>query len=76
MERQECYLGFPPLPEPDEISYRILNDPPCIRWRMARELFHIKNQKDRESLIEKLRPHLHIATDFRINEQIGFWNLG
>jgi len=71
MERQECYLGFPPLPEPDEISYRILNDPPCIRWRMARELFHIKNQNDRESLVEKLRPHLHIATDFRIKERIA-----
>lgn len=71
MERQECYLGFPPLPEPDEISYRLLNDPPCIRWRIARELFHIKNQEDRESLIEKLRPHLHIATDFRIKERIA-----
>ena len=71
MERQECYVGFPPLPEKDEILYRILNDPPSIRWRTARELFHIKCPRDREDLIGKLHPHLYSNNDNRIKERIA-----
>ena len=71
MERHECYIGFPPLPEKDEILHRILNDPPSTRWRTARELFHIKCPKDREDLINRLHPHLYSTDDFRIRERIA-----
>ncbi len=70
MERQDCYKGFPPLAEPDEIVARLLNDPPEIRWRVPRELFHIKETKDREALIEKLRPHLLETGDQNVKERL------
>ncbi len=70
MQREECYIGFPPLAEQDEIVDRLLNDPPEIRWRVARELFQIKDPKDRETLIEQLRPHLLGATDPRVKNRL------
>ncbi len=70
MERKEVYIGFPPLAEKSSIVEALLTDPPGIRWRVVRELFHIKEQTDRQEIIERLLPHLEKASDWRIKNRI------
>jgi predicted TIM-barrel fold metal-dependent hydrolase len=70
MQRQDAYVGFGPLAEKSEIVDRLLNDPPEMRWRMVRELFHIKDASDREELVNLLRPHLETIKDSRARLRI------
>jgi uncharacterized protein len=61
MQQEEIYIGFPLLPEKQSIIESLLNDPPEVRWRTVRKLFHIKNSTDREELILSLQSHLKAA---------------
>ncbi len=71
MEQQPNYIGFPPLPDADTITHRILTDPPQVRWRVARQLFQIRQAADRQTLIEQLHPYLHITACRRVRERIA-----
>ncbi|MBI5585206.1 MAG: amidohydrolase [Deltaproteobacteria bacterium] len=70
MEREEAYIGFPPLAEKSTIVEALLTDPPGIRWRIVRDLFQIKDQNDRQEIIETLRLHLEQMEDWRIRNRI------
>lgn len=71
MKKKTLYFGFPPLPHKDELVEALVHDPPEVRWRVVRDLYRIGEKKDREELIEKLRPHLSQADDFRVNYRIN-----
>jgi len=70
MQTSESYIGFPPLPDPSEIVTALLNDPFDIRWRVVRQLFRIKEGRDREVLIQALQPFLYEVGDFRVKSRI------
>jgi predicted TIM-barrel fold metal-dependent hydrolase len=70
MLQQETYVGFPPLPEKEAIVEALLNDPPNVRWRTVRQLFQIKDNQDREALIQRLQPHLKAAEDWRLRYRL------
>ncbi len=71
MQPSKSYIGFPPLPQKQDIVDALLNDPPEIRWRIVRQLFRIENRQDREDLIEALQPHLYQTDDFRIKLRLA-----
>ncbi|MFH0730933.1 MAG: amidohydrolase family protein [Pseudomonadota bacterium] len=48
----------------------LLTDPPEIRWRVVRDLFQIKDSKDREVLIEMLQHRLDRIDDPRIKSRV------
>ncbi len=71
MEQKEAYVGFPPLPDKDEIAARLVHDPPDVRWRLVRDIFRIKSPEDRQYLVEKLQPLVNEdMADFRIKYRI------
>jgi predicted TIM-barrel fold metal-dependent hydrolase len=70
MQRQEQYIGFPPLPEKQAIIDALLKEPPEVRWRTVRLLFQIKENSDREDLIQSLQPHLKEADDWRLRYRL------
>ncbi len=70
MQREDMYIGFPPLPGKKEIVQALLNDPLEIRWRLVRDLFQIKESRDREELIEDLQPWLQQADDPLVKKRI------
>jgi predicted TIM-barrel fold metal-dependent hydrolase len=70
MQRENDYVGFPPLREPSAIMRALLSDPPEIRWRVVRDLFQIKDSKDREVLIEMLQPRLEQIADARVKSRV------
>jgi len=70
MEQSENYIGFPPLPAPEDIVDALVNDPPQVRWRVVRDLFRIKEPEQKQDLIERLNPKLFEVSDFRINYRI------
>lgn len=70
MQQQDCYIGFPPLPDQDAIVDALLNDPPQVRWRVVRQLFRIEDIHDREALIQALQPHLKAADDWRLRYRL------
>ena len=63
-------MGFPPLPDPTDIVTALLNDPPDVRWRVVRQLFRIKERRDREVLIRVLQPCLYEVNDSRVKSRI------
>jgi predicted TIM-barrel fold metal-dependent hydrolase len=71
METSESYVGFPPLPDKNDIVNTLLNDPPYIHWRVVRKLFRIKQGKDREEIIEALRPRLYEVDDDKIKYRLN-----
>ncbi|MBL7225802.1 MAG: amidohydrolase [Desulfobacteraceae bacterium] len=70
MEENPSYIGFPPLPDKEDIVEALVYDPPDVRWRVVRDLFRIRDQKNREELIERLRPYLFQVDDFRVKYRI------
>ena len=70
MQTSESYIGSPPLPEPPDIVTALLDDPPDVRWRVVRQLFRIKERRDREVLIQALQPCLYEVDDFRVKSRI------
>jgi uncharacterized protein len=70
MQQLEIYHGFPPLPDKDAIVASLLNDPLAVRWRTVRQLFQIKDNEDREALIQILQPHLKAADDWRLRYRL------
>jgi len=70
MKANESYIGFPPLPEVDDIVEALVNDPPERRWRVIRDLFRIDDPKASQELIAKLQPYVYETADFRIKYRI------
>lgn len=70
MNGKECYVGFPPLPDPQELIHALVNDPPERRWRLVRDLFRVADKGDVEELIESLQQRIYEAQDFRIRNRI------
>ncbi len=70
MKEKECYVGFPPLPNEDEIVHSLVYDPPEVRWRVVRNLFRIADKSAIQRLIEKLRPYLADLDDFRVKYRV------
>ena len=70
MKEHPSYLGFSPLPEKEDMVEALFHDPPDTRWRVVRSLFRIADAKDREELIEELRPYLDQVDDFRVKHRI------
>jgi predicted TIM-barrel fold metal-dependent hydrolase len=70
MIESASYVGFPPLPEKGRIVESLVHDPPEVRWRVVRDLFRIRDAKDRQELIERLQPYLFEASDFRVRSRI------
>ena len=70
MKEKAFYLGFPALPGKDHLVEALVHDPPEVRWRIVRDLTRIEDRKDREELIEELRPCLSQTDDFRVNYRI------
>jgi predicted TIM-barrel fold metal-dependent hydrolase len=70
MQTSESYIGFSPLPDPSDIVTALLNDPFDVRWRVVRQLFRIKERRDRENLIQALQPYLYEVNDSRVKNRI------
>lgn len=70
MQREDVYVDFPPMRGQSEIVDALLTDPPDIRWRVVRELFQIKEGRDRELLIEILQHRLVQIDDHRIKSRV------
>ena len=70
MQTSESYIGFSPLPDPSDIVTALLDDPFDVRWRVVRQLFRIKERRDREVLIRILQPYLYEVEDFRVKSRI------
>lgn len=70
MQRADAYVGFPPLRKKSDLVNALLTDPVEIRWRVVRELFQIKDQTDREALINDLQECVARVTDPRIKSRI------
>ena len=70
MKANESYIGFPPLPEVDDIVEALVNDPPERRWRVVRDLFRIDDPEATQELIVKLQTHLYDIEDFRIKFRV------
>jgi predicted TIM-barrel fold metal-dependent hydrolase len=70
MKEHPSYIGFPPLPDREQIVDALVNDPPDVRWRVVRDLFRINDAQDRKALIEMLHPHVQAVSDFRIAYRI------
>ncbi len=70
MKEKECYVGFPPLPNEDEIVDALVHDPPDVRWRVVRKLFRIADKDAIQGLIERLRSHLSELDDFRVKYRV------
>ena len=70
MKEHPSYIGFPPLPDREQIVNALVNDPPDVRWRVVRDLFRINDPEDRKALIEMLQPHVREASDFRVQYRI------
>lgn len=70
MKENPSYIGFPPLPEKEDMVEALVHDPPEVRWRVVRDIFRIGDAADREELIEKLRPYLYQVDDFRVKYRI------
>jgi len=69
MKAKESYIGFPPLPDTDQIVDALIHDPPDRRWRIVRDLFRVDPQEAPE-LISRLQPYLYEIEDFRIKFRI------
>ena len=63
-------MGFQTLSDPSDIVKALLNDPPDVRWRVVRQLFRIKERRDREVLIRVLQPCLYEVNDSRVKDRI------
>jgi uncharacterized protein len=70
MKEKDVYIGFPPLPDVDDIVNALVHDPPDHRWRTVRSLFRIGDPKDSQELIARLQPYLYDEQDFRIKYRI------
>lgn len=70
LKESSSYLGFPPLPDQDELVRGLVHDPPEIRWRLVRALFRLEEERDRQELILRLQPQLEQAKDFRVKYRI------
>lgn len=70
MKESSSYIGFPPLPDKDEIVRALVHDPPEIRWRLVRALFRLAKEQDRQELILRLQPFLSRVEDFRVKYRI------
>lgn len=70
MKESSSYIGFPPLPDKDEIVQALVHDPPDTRWRVVRTLFRIEDQQDRDDLIKRLQPYLNEVDDFRVKYRL------
>ncbi|MBI5248195.1 MAG: amidohydrolase [Desulfomonile tiedjei] len=69
MKAKESYIGFPPLPDADQIVEALVHDPPDRRWKVVRDLFRIDPQETPE-LISRLQPYLYETEDFRVKYRI------
>ena len=70
MKTKESYVGFPPLPDVDQIVEALVQDPPDWRWRVVRDLFRIDDPNDVQELIARLQPYLYELEDFRVKFRI------
>ncbi len=70
MKESPSYIGFPPLPDKDEIVRALVDDPPEIRWRMVRVLLRLEEAQDRRELIDRLQPYFDRVDDIRIRYRI------
>lgn len=70
MKESPSYIGFPPLPDQDEIVRSLVHDPPEVRWRVVRALFRLEEEQDRQDLIVKLQPYLEQVDDFRVKYRV------
>jgi predicted TIM-barrel fold metal-dependent hydrolase len=70
LKESSSYIGFPPLPDKDEMVRALVHDPPEIRWRQVRALFRLEEEQDRQELILRLQPFLGRVEDFRVKYRI------
>jgi predicted TIM-barrel fold metal-dependent hydrolase len=70
LKESSSYIGFPPLPDKDEMVRALVHDPPEIRWRQVRALFRLAEEQDRQELILRLQPFLGRVEDFRVKYRI------
>jgi predicted TIM-barrel fold metal-dependent hydrolase len=70
MQQQDIYIGFPSLPDKQAIIDALLNDPLEVRWRTVRQMFQIKDVKEREDLIQSLQPYLKAADNWRLQYRL------
>jgi predicted TIM-barrel fold metal-dependent hydrolase len=70
LKESQSYIGFPPLPDKDELVRALVHDPPEMRWRQVRTLFRLEEDKDRQELIMRLQPYLGRVDDFRVKYRL------
>ena len=70
LKESSSYIGFPPLPDKDDLVRGLVHDSPEIRWRLVRALFRLEEEQDRQELILRLQPHLEQMRDFRVKYRI------
>ena len=70
LKESSSYIGFPPLPDKDDLVRGLVHDSPEIRWRLVRALFRLEEEQDRQELILRLQPHLEQVKDFRVKYRI------
>ena len=60
------YIGFPELPEIDEMVDHLVYDPPHVRWRVVRALLRIEDEGKLAEVRKKLEERLPQIMDWEI----------
>ncbi|MFH0730941.1 MAG: amidohydrolase family protein [Pseudomonadota bacterium] len=69
MTRHVSYLGFPALPQRDEVIDALIHDPPDIRWRWIRALLRIEDSRELDVFrdgIQTRMNQLNASLDWRV----------
>jgi len=66
MKQNASYIGFPELPEMDELVDALIYDPPEVRWRVVRALLRLENGRQFEEARQRLSQRLAGILDWEI----------
>jgi predicted TIM-barrel fold metal-dependent hydrolase len=66
MKQSASYIGFPELPEMDELVDALIYDPPDVRWRVVRALLRLEDEKQLAEVRQKLSQRLSQVLDWEI----------
>ncbi|MGC8604807.1 MAG: amidohydrolase family protein [Desulfomonilaceae bacterium] len=70
MKQKECYIGFEPLTDFDQMVEGLLQDHPDDKWRSIRNLCRVAEPEDRHQLASSIEKCFDTVQDLRIRSRL------